>query len=70
MVNHGLLLERSDGLFETPEERDRRYAHNQRMRFNRSFDSCFEAVMVIIGTGLGLRVPGRASLKARGLHRL
>ncbi|CAE7853418.1 unnamed protein product, partial [Symbiodinium necroappetens] len=39
MHQHGLLLERGDGSYETPDDRDRRLCHNQRMRFNRSFDS-------------------------------
>ncbi|CAE7333803.1 unnamed protein product [Symbiodinium sp. CCMP2592] len=39
MADCGLLLELSNGVYETPDERDRRLAHNQRMRFNRSFDS-------------------------------
>ena len=39
MELHGLLLRRSDGTWETEEEHDRRLLHNQRMRFNRSFES-------------------------------
>ena len=39
MMQEGLLFARPDGKFETIDERDRRLAHNARMRFNRSFDS-------------------------------
>ncbi|CAE7228898.1 unnamed protein product [Symbiodinium sp. CCMP2592] len=39
MMQYGLLLQRADGTYETPDEQDRRLAHNMRMRFNRSFDS-------------------------------
>ena len=39
LVNQGVLFQRPDGKYETADERDRRLAHNARMRFNRSFDS-------------------------------
>ena len=45
MMQYGLLLQRSDGTYETPEEQDRRLAHNMRMRFNRSFDSVFNELV-------------------------
>ena len=39
MLEQGLLFQRPDGQYETADERDRRLAHNCRMRFNRTFDS-------------------------------
>ena len=33
------MCQRPDGRMETVDERDKRLAHNARMRFNRSFDS-------------------------------
>ena len=39
MLAAGLLFARPDGKHETADERDRRLAHNARMRFNRSFES-------------------------------
>ena len=39
LANIGELFQRPDGRMETADERDRRLAHNARMRFNRSFDS-------------------------------
>ena len=39
MLDYGLLCRREDGTYETADARDKRLAHNQRMRFNRSFNS-------------------------------
>ena len=39
LLDAGDLFQRPDGKWETADERDKRLAHNARMRFNRSFDS-------------------------------
>ena len=42
MLKLGLLFPGPNGRLETADERDRRLAHNSRMRFNRSFESALE----------------------------
>ena len=39
LLEAGALFQRPDGKWESADERDKRLAHNARMRFNRSFDS-------------------------------
>ena len=41
MLSYGLIHRRPDGTYETEDAKDKRIAHNQRMRFNRSFQSAF-----------------------------
>ena len=52
MAEKGLLVPRGDGSFETVDERDKRLAHNQRMRFNRSFQSCLMKHAVLVRSKL------------------
>ena len=42
LIDGVLMFKRPDGKWETNDERDKRLAHNARMRYNRSFESTLE----------------------------
>lgn len=54
-----VLFMKSDGTYETAEQRDRRLAHNTRMQFNRSLESSsLEALMALWGKHISIYIYG------------
>ena len=52
-----VLFMKSDGTYETAEQRDRRLAHNTRMQFNRSLESSsLEALMALWGKHISIYI--------------